>query len=598
MWVSRRHLLALLTVALLSLVGRPARAWVETQLQSSVITIEVGRDGAGVVRHELMMRVRGGPLQSFQLDGIDADAVLLPDASALPILRSGVAGEPVALLAERTEDNSLRLEVDGKGLRGGTYLFKVGYRTQLLERNALSLKGARAELAWVGPRFTGGLDGAKVILRFPAAPAVPALVQLDREQAALGLAEDPGGVFVATVRHQGGWDEIELTRPHIAQGEPVVWRVSVAPEAFDAFRGVSSAPQALPEIPSAPRRAEQLAAVIGLGLAYALLAGFKRRQAARAAQARGAVVRGLVPGPWWLGAGLAGVAVAGAAASVLWLDGPLVPGLALCAAMALAMVLTPRVPAPPRGPGRWLVLRDDEVYAEPAPQLPGVCMDAGTGRGFLCFVAALGLIVALGSWDLTLAPYRGLWIMLGSALLVPIFFTGRARELPIDAVTEPRRLYAWLTRELRARHDLKVVAWARIPSGASEPDELRLLVRPVQPLRGLSALEIAMEYSHAAGGAAALPCVVVRAREGSSAHAALPRSASWTRGRQAEERVCILRPRLPTRAMLLSLVERLSTLLSEPSAAQSSRASSAPKAAGGAERTTKPGSVAVPLHAS
>ena len=63
------------------------------------------------------------------------------------------------------------------------------------------------------------------------------------------------------------------------------------------------------------------------------------------------------------------------------------------------------------------------------------------------------------------------------------------------------------------------------------------------------------------GGSAAAPFVLIRAREGSAVVSALPRELIWTRGRKADERAALLRPRLPTVAhcerLLLELVAQL-----------------------------------------
>ena len=159
----------------------------------------------------------------------------------------------------------------------------------------------------------------------------------------------------------------------------------------------------------------------------------------------------------------------------------------------------------------------------------------------------------------------------------------------------------WLAARLRRDTGLKVVPWARIPEGRTEPDELRLLVMPRAALGGLMAIEIGMEYEQGGGGPVALPCVIVRALDGSPSYRALPRTVVWTRGRKAEERVAVIRLSLPTRAALLSLVERLIKLLREdrprgPRAAQVS--SKAKNSAGKGSSTAKPRRTSSPVHAT
>jgi len=171
--------------------------------------------------------------------------------------------------------------------------------------------------------------------------------------------------------------------------------------------------------------------------------------------------------------------------------------------------------------------------------------------------------------------------VLGSACLLPLFFTGRVAQLPPDLATRPRALLAGLAGRLRRAPGVKVVAWARIPEGSPDADELRLLVQVPGALRGLLGVEVGVEYGAALGGSAAAPFVLIRAREGSAVISALPRELVWTRGRKADERAALLRPRLPTRAhcerLVLELVEQLRD--PEQSAGQRSRSTRSVQAA-------------------
>ncbi|MGE3668199.1 MAG: hypothetical protein AB7K71_01005, partial [Polyangiaceae bacterium] len=84
---------------------------------------------------------------------------------------------------------------------------------------------------------------------------------------------------------------------------------------------------------------------------------------------------------------------------------------------------------------------------------------------------------------------------------------------------------------------------------------------PRRGLRGLRAIEVGLEYHQTGTGPVGMPCVIVRVQDESAAYAALPRSVVWTRGRDEDERVTILRPKLPTYSMTLALVERLLIVL-------------------------------------
>ena len=102
-----------------------------------------------------------------------------------------------------------------------------------------------------------------------------------------------------------------------------------------------------------------------------------------------------------------------------------------------------------------------------------------------------------------------------------------------------------------------MTALARVPNQQAEPDELRLLVEPGQMPQGFLALELGLEYQVGSGAVVDLPCLIVRARDDSPAYCALPRSVVWSRGRTSSERVALLRPKLPTRAMCAELTKEV-----------------------------------------
>ncbi|HMR78443.1 MAG TPA: hypothetical protein PKD61_25230, partial [Polyangiaceae bacterium] len=115
----------------LLLSPRAAQAWIETSIRSDAVVLDIAPDGRSEVRHELVMRIRGGPLKGFELPGVDADADPLPNATVSPV-NGASARDTHPLLIERRDDGTLRIDVDhDKGLRRGTYLFKFAYRTNL-----------------------------------------------------------------------------------------------------------------------------------------------------------------------------------------------------------------------------------------------------------------------------------------------------------------------------------------------------------------------------------------------------------------------------------------------------------------------------------
>ena len=150
----------------------------------------------------------------------------------------------------------------------------------------------------------------------------------------------------------------------------------------------------------------------------------------------------------------------------------------------------------------------------------------------------------------------------------PGAITRLASQLPPDALLSPAPLLARVAKELRKGDEtLRVIPLARFAQGSSQPDELRLLVMPKTPLRGVTAIEIGVSYSAGEGGALACPEVLVRTVEDSVACKKLGRSigaAHWLKGKKPGERVFVLEPKLPTWRMTVALASRLAQSLAEP----------------------------------
>lgn len=592
MYVLNRHVVAAaLILAIGTLAGR-AQAWVESAVESDVATIDLARDGRATVEHQILVKVRGGPFMGFELPGADADAEVLPDATVSPADAGAAAGTPIPLLVDKKDDGTLRIEIDApKGVRSGSYLFKFRYATNFAARDLLRPVGTQVLVRWTGPRFDDGIDSARVVFRVPPAATPPHVPDGD-----VG-GEPLDGVFIGNLRRAADKDELEVVRPHIAKGEPVLWRIETDTRAFDAFAPPVPVPALAPPPSDTPLRARARAVAVGIGLGillvYAMLVLLKWRATAEACKARGGSPRALVPLPVAPRAALSGSALAGAVAVAALTDLPTLAGSLLILAIALAAQLPPRSKAPLRAPGQWLPLSDEEAFARSKVTAPGRWLDAGSLRGFLVFVILLGGFGAGSVHLLARSPYHAFLLALASSCLLPVFCTGRASELPADPVEEPRALLAWMAKKLRTSPTLRAVPWARIPDGSPDPDELRLLVMPRRALPGLTAIEIGVEYHHGIGGPIALPCVLVRAVDGSATYRALPRSVVWSRGRKPDERVAVIRPKLPTRRMCLALVRRLAGLLSAD--AQPRRSSSS---AGRRDSTAKASTLSSPLHAT
>lgn len=604
MCVLGRHITTLCVVAGLALISGRAHAWVETEVRSHLATVDVDRAGRALVSEDLTLAVRGGPLPGIELGGVDLDAETLPDATVTSVAGSKAQLPATPLLLDKRDDGTLRIEIDrDKGLRTGVYLFHFQYRTDLLKRNLIRREGNEVEVRWVGPRFTEGIDSARVLFRLPAGPTAPVLPDVGTSTGRIDDGDALGGVFIGNLHRLADKDELDIVRPHVSRGEPVLWRVRVNAKAFDAFANPVAPPKAEK---STTARALALGAVsqprqrlswwLGaalLALAYAFAVATKWRVFSELCASRGARARALVPLPVGPRAAASGALLAAAFISAAWFDQSTLGAVLLVFGMLLASQFAAQAKVVLRGPGQWLPLSDAEAFQRVAAPHPGRFLDVGTWQGSAVF-GALCVALTGGAWYLLAhAPYQALLLVLGSASLLPIFFTGRAAQLPADLALRPRRLLSSVLKRVRRAEGIKGVPWARIPEGSREADELRLLVQVPGAVRGLIALELGVEYVSGVAGSAAAPFVLVRAREGSLAVNALPRELSWTRGRKADERAAILRPRLPTPLHCEQLLVELAARLRDPHSppAQRTRSSRLPTPPTASRRVPSPAHV-------
>ncbi|HYP91202.1 MAG TPA: hypothetical protein VEQ59_23715, partial [Polyangiaceae bacterium] len=506
----------------------------------------------------------------------------------------------VPLSVTREADGSLKLTVEReRGLRTGSYVFRFSYRTQLLKRELIRRVGSHVELRWVGPRFEDGLDSARVTFRIPEASAAPMLPSPGSSGGTINELDELGGVFVGNLRRTPGKDELEIVRPHVARGEPALWRVWVADSVFESFAS-APAPRATSmltsrELGDSPReRLAWLGGALAAGLAFGLLLFRKWRGFQAAARQRNAEARALIALPPGLRAALGGVLAALAVIAGGRWDEPTLVGALLLGAMACATLYAKTGRALPRGPGQWLPFSEADAFRRAELRLPGAYLDGGTWQGSLVFCALFAAVLGLHFWERQHSPYRAVELLLGAALLLPVFFTGRARELPVVAGTDPKRALERVLRGLRRRGQ-RAVPLARLPLGLDTPDELRLLVQPRGALSGLMAVEVGADHALGLGGVVTEPYVLLRVREGSPCAAALTAPIVFQRGRKPDERVAVLRPKLPTVTETLALLSDLCDLLTQPAPAAPS--SSARISRGKPASARKPARVASPPQA-
>src|SRR5882724_1194808 len=332
MYDFRRHITTLCAAAGFALIPSSAHAWVESEVRSQIATVDVDRSGVAVVTEDLTLAVRGGPLPGFELSGVDLDAEPMPEATVSSVSGTKANVPLTPLLLDKRDDGTLRIDVDrDKGLRTGVYLFHFQYRTNLLKRDLIRREGSDVEVRWIGPRFSQGIDSARVVFRLPAGPTPPTLPD---SGASIGRIDDGdalGGVFIGNLHRLADKDELDIVRPHVSRGEPVLWRVRASAKAFDAFANPVSLPRA--EKPVAGARALALAAgaqprerlswwlcAAFSALVYAFAVAGKWRIFLGICRARGATPRALVPLPVGPRAALSGSLLAAAFVSAAWFD--------------------------------------------------------------------------------------------------------------------------------------------------------------------------------------------------------------------------------------------------------------------------------------
>ena len=605
---AHRLALGLLFSLLATLTPGRAEAWIESTVIADEVRVQVDRNGTALVDHALTVRVRGAPLRVFALAGVDPDAALEGPLQVAP-QREGASLEGVLpVIGQVLPDAALRLEVDDpRGVAKGVYVFRFRYRTDLVKSGALERDGAMLRLRWLGPKLPNGLDAARCTLSLPTSPGEPRAAT-DRRDGDLsdddGLSLSGAGAFLTTSRRFPDHDEIELLRPHVARGEQVAWTARLDPRALGAVNDPRLRPPPAAAVQSVvqhrPRERQVfLAVAAGLAILFSALTGIKAGQVEETAGARQVRPRPLVPLRSNLRALLAGPLVAIGVGLQLLVDPPWCGTVALLFAMALMAYRAPLTRPVARAPGRWLPLSDADAFRAPKASGGGF-LDLSSGAGKGAALLALGALGAAAYATYRVSPFHANLVGLDGLLLLSLFATGRASELPPSPATGPSSMLRRVARRLRrASPGLRAVGLGRFAQGASEHDELRLLVMPRTPLRGLLGIEIGYAYLGGAGGFIGCPEILVRLAEESEAEAKARRLAPfgrWVRGRRPGELVLTLEPRFGSWRMTAELAQRLGRILTEPSARRAQSASRASSSGGKGEVVRKAGTSGSPLQ--
>ncbi|MEO6575348.1 MAG: hypothetical protein ABIP89_15990, partial [Polyangiaceae bacterium] len=409
--------------------------------------------------------------------------------------------------------------------------------------------------------------GERVVFRLPAAETEPRIVR------------DEADALLTTLRRDPEADELEMVRPHVARGESVVWTARVDPRAFPRVQSPElRPPRAPPPIPESSGDPSGPLAFAAFGILFAALVFAKSKRVERACleakltasgAMRGVPVgpRAILPLPLLVRTTVAGAAFSGGIALEMN-DAPAWGACLLGLAMLASAHASPAAGLRPRGPGQWLAFRYDEAFL--ARSRVSDPFDPATLSGKIT-VALLTLGTALGAYLLRrIDPELSHLVILDAVVLAPLFLTGTRAQLPPASARASAPMLRALFRKFKAA-DVRVSPWARVPTGATEPDELRLLVLPKTPMPGVVGIEVGLAWARSGAGYAGNPEVLVRVHDASAASArmtVLAPHAKAVPGRRPEERVIRLRPRMATSAATRELVLSLARELEDRRAAK------------------------------
>jgi hypothetical protein len=527
--------------------GAAVAGYEESHVTGDDVRVLVQASGTARIQHSLTWRIVAGQPRSLDFSGVEQGAHLDPSAS---VVAEDGRSTPATLI-----------DVPGKGLRvvvsepkalhhGQQYRVDLAYSVDLIEAGELRRQASGCRLAWLGPAPSEGYDAARVTFVLPPGGEAPSPLIGDE-----GMPDD--GV-TATVRRAVDHDEVELVRPHIGRGERVPWMVRVAPQAFGASAGgpMAEPPPPARHAPPATPGLLAYALMACLGVVVAAAVWWRERRTRAGRDGRGGEGRGLVP--------LRTLERAAAAGSTLFVAMCLQLGdclwtgtLVALGAMACTVLRPPREDGAARGPGRWLILRAEDVFGR-----DGATTRLRRGLSDLgAFAAAVGAFWLAGRLLSTSIPDAKAVLGFDAFVLFPAFLTGGGWG------SDGRN--AWLQsvlRRLQRDTRLRVSVLARIPTGCADPDEVRILLLPHDPMPGLAAIEVGLTPAARGGALPPVPEVLVRVHEATAAGAFLASFAPGVTpvpGRKAEEKVHSFSPQLPTGKAAAALARQLALGLRE-----------------------------------
>lgn len=583
---------------------RPAFAWIDLAIKSDVATVEVAADGRATVHHEMVVRLRGGPLKRLTVEPVDADATPLPGATIVRAKSGVAAGVPIALLVERDETLLTLNLAYTKGVPSGSYIVEFSYETNLLATSTLQRTNQGSLLSWKSPRFSDGIGSLKTRFVFPRSDTPPRLwTGGDPEEGSAdsNLVATQHGVFLTELIREDTRDVLELTRPHAAKGEQVTWPIAFGDQSTSPVAAGATPPEARPKAKQASRGSEQrpLPWLLGTfaGLGFALLVWAKHRFLSTQRGEGETSAQFLVPLPTSVRLVAIGLAVMVAVVVCLQNHWATAAASSLLIATVLSVQHATVQRVRPRGPGVWQASKDGDEPVDPRELRGfGVLLEGTTIPGFFVFALGFGGVLIAALRPIRSAPFHSATLLAFGSLLVPLFFTLGGALLTLPRLELERRAILPLYRLMRRRR-LPVEMIERIAhqrdSDAPVKDEWRLRFIVPYAVPGFDSLELAVEVQHGGWFAVRKPVFIARVRDASEAHQALPRDAEWSRGRHRDERVALLRPAHGSDAACARMARQIIQRLQGGKTA-SPRANQARKSRGNSEFTSKGAALAPP----
>lgn len=483
-------------------------AWGDATLERADVRVELDEAGRAEVTHTIGLHVSGKKFRAFVLEGVE-DAIEPPADEATLAGRDGpgwpaTATDPKgtafpAFVEPAKEPHKLRVRLGNDGLPRGDWTVVLRYRVDLAKSAAFVRDGALTKLSWTAPKWPEGYDGGKIVIALPAAPTEPKLAIAD----VAGDGEHPpDGLALVALRRGPLRDEIEITRPHVSPHDDARWILRVDPKALPSVAASAAAlehrdPTVL-AAPSGKRARSALGLLLAASFAITALSLARRDRDAE----NEASFRPLLPLGRAARAGCYGL-VSTLSIAATWTSWPLLGAALVVLAMGIATLRAPYPDDAHRAPGRWLAVPDAAIGGRSRKVLGPFDLAGLFGR-----VMAATLLTATTIAVGVLArhdPRAALGVAVNAGLLLPLFLSGRAAQLPPDRVVDVWAVLEPIAKLLRER-GLKVRAIAR--TAGRKVDEARLRIEAEG-----GTLEIGCGILHGAGGSRLCPEILLRTEE-------------------------------------------------------------------------------------